>query len=289
VPDRRRRRAGSARLAGRRRAAYLAHRLGVGLRESRLALGLRQVDAADRAGVSQPFWSLLERGGGGTASLETLAACAAAVGVQLAAFIEAAPGADLPRDIEHLRRQQLVIAIARDGGWTGRPERPIDADARRSRSIDVQLERATRREIAVVEILDLMTDGGDAMRGLADKVTAVRRAAPAGWTVAGLLVLRRTARNRAIVREFADLFAARFPASSTDWLAALRDSARPMPTADGLAWSSVDGHRLVAARRRQGSSAPVSGGVPSHQRRSTTGSPNSSSSRTSRGENPRRS
>jgi transcriptional regulator with XRE-family HTH domain len=256
MPNRHRRRAGSARLAGRRRATYLAHRLGVGLRESRRALDLRQVDTADRAGVSQPFWSLLERGGAGTASLETLAACAAAVGAQLAAFIEAAPGADLPRDIEHLRRQQLVIGVAGGGGWISRPERLIDQDARRSRSVDVELERAARREIAVVEILDLMADGGDAMRGLADKVAAVRRAAPAGWTVAGLLVLRRTARNRAVVREFADLFAARFPGSSTDWLVALRDPARPMPKGDGLVWSSVDGRRLLAARLRQGSSGP---------------------------------
>lgn len=289
MPDRRRRRAGSARLAGRRRSAYLAHRLGVSLRESRSALGLRQVDTAGRAGVSQPFWSHLERGGAGTASLETLAACAAAVGAHLAAFIEAAPGADLPRDIEHLRRQQLVIAVGRDGGWAARPERPIDPDARRSRSIDVELERPSRREIAVVEILDLIVDGGNAMRGLADKVAAVRRAAPDGWTVAGLLVLRRTARNRTIVREFADLLAARFNGSSTDWLAALRDPARRMPEVDGLVWSSVDGRRLVAARLRQGSSPATGGGAPSHQRRSTMGSPKSSVSMVSRGTNPRRS
>jgi hypothetical protein len=179
----------------------------------------------------------------------TLAACAAAVGAQLAAFVEAAPGADLPRDVEHLRRQQLVIGVA-GGGWIARPERLIDQDARRSRSVDVELERAARREVAVVEILDLMADGGDAMRGLGDKVAAVRRAAPGRWTVAGLLVLRRTARNRAIVREFADLFVARFSGSSAAWLAALGDPARPMPKADGLVWSSVDGRRLFAARLR---------------------------------------
>jgi hypothetical protein len=51
-----------------------------------------------------------------------------------------------------------------------------------------------------------------------------------------------------LVREFADLFGARFPASSAAWLAALRDPARPMPKADGLAWSSVDGRRLIAVR-----------------------------------------
>jgi transcriptional regulator with XRE-family HTH domain len=248
VANRHRRRAGPARLAGRRRGGYLAQRIGIGLRESRTAMRLTQVQAADRAGVSQGYWSVLERGGGGVASLETLAACAAAVGTQLAAFVEAVPGADLPRDMEHLRRQQLVIAIARDGGWTARPERPIDPGARRSRSIDVELERAARREIAVVEIVDLLTDGGEAMRGLADKVSAVRREVGASWNVSGLLILRSTARNRNVIREFAEVFAARFPASSPAWLAALGNPERRMPSEDGLGWSSVDGTRLLASR-----------------------------------------
>ena len=131
-----------------------------------------------------------------------------------------------------------------------RPERPIDPLARRSRSIDVELARAARREIAVIEIVDLLADGGDAMRGLADKVAAVRREAPEGSVVAGLLVLRATARNRRTLRDMPDLFAARFPASSVGWLAALSDPARPMPTADGLAWTDARGERLRAARIR---------------------------------------
>lgn len=242
------RRAGTARIAGRRRSGYLAQRMGIGLRESRIAVRLTQAEASDRAGVSQPFWSRLERGGAGTASLETLAACAAAVDTQLAAFLEAVPGADLPRDMEHLRRQQLVIAIARGGGWIAQPERPIDPGARRSRSIDVELERTSRREIAVVEIVDLLADGGDTMRGLADKVAAIRRQVGPGWNVSGMLVLRSTSRNRGLVQEFADLFAARFPASSAGWLASLRDPTRPMPSSDGMAWTSVRGDRLFPSR-----------------------------------------
>jgi transcriptional regulator with XRE-family HTH domain len=250
MPNRRHRRAGSMRLAGRRRSAYLAQRIGIGLRESRKSMRLTQAQAAGRAGVSQGYWSFVERGGGGFASLETLAAFAAAVGTQLAAFLEAVPGADLPRDMEHLRRQQLVIATAREGGWTARPERSIDSGARRSRSIDVELERVARREIAVIEIEDLLTDGGAAMRNLADKVASVRREVGVAWTVSGLLVLRSTTRNRGLVREFSSLFEARFPASSGGWLVALRDLARSMPIADGLVWSSVDGTRLFGARLR---------------------------------------
>jgi transcriptional regulator with XRE-family HTH domain len=250
------RRAGPAGVTGRRRASLVAQRIGLGLRQSRVALRLTQAQAAARAGISQPFWSRLERGGAVSASLETVASCAVAVETQLAAFLEAIPGADLPRDMEHMRRQQLVIAIARDGGWSARPEHPIDPGARRSRSIDVELERTSRREVAVVEVIDLLTDGGDAMRGLADKVAAVRRDIGSRWTVSGLLVLRSTSRNRGLVRDFGDLFAARFPAGSSAWLAALRDPARPMPGGDGLVWSSVDGDRLFAARVNSGPSRP---------------------------------
>ena len=110
------------------------------------------------------------------------------------------------------------------------------------------LERAARREAAVVEIWDLLLDGGEAMRGLESKVQAVRERLGGGWQVQGLLVVRGTHRNRALVRELRDLFAARYPASSAAWLRALEDPSAPMPNESGFAWTSVDGTRLVAAR-----------------------------------------
>jgi transcriptional regulator with XRE-family HTH domain len=252
MPDRRRRRATAERLEGRRRAATVGRRIGNGLRDSRLALRLPQTEAAQRAGISQASWSRVERGIAGAASLETLACCAAAVGTQLAAFIEARPGADLPRDIEHLRRQELVIELARPGGWTAQPELAIDPHAERSRSIDVHLARFNGAELAVVEIVDLVTDGGAEFRNLTDKVAAVRRTWANGARVRGLLVLRATARNRATVAEFPALFAARFTGSSSQWLRALADPAIAMPDGDGIVWSSARGDRLVAVSLRRG-------------------------------------
>jgi transcriptional regulator with XRE-family HTH domain len=186
----RRRRTGLARIEGRRRSQNLAHRIGLGLKESRKASGLSQNVAAGRARISQSTWSRVERGIVTPISLETLSASAAAVDTQLAAFIEARPGADLPRDIEHLRRQELVVSLALSGGWCAWPEQAIDLGASRSRSIDARLARASRREHAVVEVLDLMTDAGGAMRGLADKIAAIRRSVSDEHRVAGLLVMR---------------------------------------------------------------------------------------------------
>ncbi len=248
MPDRHLRRAGSARRIARERAAYIARRIGIGLRDARLAAGLRQRDIAQQAGVSQSFWSRLERGLTTAVSLDTLAAAATAVGLQLAAFLEAAPGATRPRDIEHLKRQSMVVETAARGGWRATPEAAIPGDGPRPRSIDVLLTRVARREAAIVEVWDLLADGGDAMRGLEAKVATIRERLGPSWRVEGLLLLRRTSRNRQLVRELAPLITARYPESSIAWLTALRDPERPMPAGGGFAWTSVGGDRIIAAR-----------------------------------------
>lgn len=181
-------------------------------------------------------------------SIGTLAACGAAVGLQLAAFFEGAPGADLPRDIEDLRRQNLIVATASPGGWHAVPESALEDDGPRPRSIDVLLTRAATREAAVIRGLGLLADGGVAMRGLEAKVLAVRSRLGEEWSVEGLLVVRGTQRNRRLVRDLEALFAARYPASSASWLRALADPGAVMPRASGMAWTDVNGTRLIAAR-----------------------------------------
>jgi transcriptional regulator with XRE-family HTH domain len=245
------RRATRVRIQARNRSRYLAERIGRSLFDARTGSRRLQREIAVRAGISQPFYSKIERGGGARASLETLAACALACDTQLAAFLEALPGATLPRDIEHVRRQQAVISLATGGGWRATPELPIDPEAARSRSVDVFLERRTRLEAAIVEIVDLVTDVGGAFRGHADKVNAARRAFGPEWRVAGLLVVRGTSRNRALIRDLGDVIGARYPASSVAWLDALRNPQTPMPDADGFAWTGATSPDLRPARLRR--------------------------------------
>jgi hypothetical protein len=188
----------------------------------------------------------MERGLGQQASVETWASIAAATGHQLAAFIERVPGTTLPRDYEHLKRQQLVIATARHGGWTAAVEQAIDPDWERPRSIDVVLTRAARGEIAVVEVWNLVDDVGAAFRGLDGKVARMTR--QHGPATGGLMVIRATRRNRALVHDFRALFRAQFPASSAAWLAALMARDKPMPATHGLLWTDVAGSRLLVPR-----------------------------------------
>jgi transcriptional regulator with XRE-family HTH domain len=154
------RRAGGAAIAGRRRAQTLVTRLGVALRDARIATGITQAQAGSRCGLSQTRYGELERGLGSGASLETWAVAAATVGETLAAFLERAPGAAPPRDMEHLRRQNALVEIAASGGWTALPELAIDRGERRSRSIDVALVRHPTREAIAVEIWDWLDDVG---------------------------------------------------------------------------------------------------------------------------------
>jgi hypothetical protein len=201
----------------------------------------------------------MERGRGAAASLETWSSVAASLDLQLVAFLEGVPGAERPRDYQHLKRQQLVIETARPGGWIAHPELLLDPDAPRSRSIDVALIRPVRQEAAVVEVWDFFDDVGAAKRSLDGKVATLERLLTTAtdireaeiFRVRGLWVVRGTGRNRAIVAEFANLFALAFPGSSVDWLRCLANPDISMPEANGLVWTDVAGTTLRAARHRQ--------------------------------------
>jgi transcriptional regulator with XRE-family HTH domain len=240
------RRSGRSEMAGRRRARAIAQRLGTALREARWQSGFSQAEVAKRSGVSQPRISNLERGHGAGATLETWAVAAAAAGEQLVGYLERAPGSDRPRDIEHIRRQNAIVLLARSGGWVAMPELALDRGAVRSRSIDVALLRRQRREAAVVEIWDWFDDVGAGFRSLDGKVGALAQRlsaqAPDGpWRVAALYVVRETRRNRSLVRELAAIFDARFPGAGGEWLEALTTPSVAMPTESAYVWSSSTG------------------------------------------------
>jgi transcriptional regulator with XRE-family HTH domain len=247
----RRARAGPKVGVGRKRGDSVASRLGVALRDSRRHAGLRQLDVALAAGISQSRVGELERGLGSGASLETWAVAAAALGEQLVAFLERAPGATPPRDIEHLRRQASIMELAARAGWQPLPELALDPGAVRSRSVDVALVRLERREAILVEVWDWFDDVGASLRSLDSKrdALALRLANEHGgdWTVRSVFVVRRTRRNERLLAELRPLFAARFPASAIEWIGTLSNPGRDLPAADGLLWST-QGYRLQPSR-----------------------------------------
>jgi len=213
---------------------------------------MTQAQVADRGALSQTLISDLEIGHGHGASIETWAMVAAAVGEQLVGYLEHAPGASLPRDIEHARRQSALISFAAPGGWRSLPELRLDQETRWSRSIDVALVRHATGEAVVAEIWNWFEDVGAALRGLDGKVAPLREQLDprVEWTVRGLFIVRDTRRNRALIAELGPMFAARFPGNARAWLRALTDPGQPLPEGGGLLWSDRTGTRLMASRLR---------------------------------------
>jgi hypothetical protein len=237
-------------MRGRGRADAVATRLGVGLRDARVTAVMSQAEAAARARISQARWSELERGLGANAPIELWAVVAAAVGVQLAAFLEAVSGANLPRDIQHLRRQSALVERTAAGGWSPAPEMPVTRGGT-DRVIDVLLTRATRHEAAVVEVWDLLLDVGAAFRSFDEKLAAVHARLP-GWTVSGAWILRGTRRNRGLVAELAPLSAARFPGDGRALLAAFDRPTSVLPLAPSLLWTDATATTLAPWRHGGG-------------------------------------
>ena len=198
--------------------------------------------AAEPGSLEQPRAGL-----GAGAPLATWALAAAAVGQELAGFLDQSPGSDLPRDIQHLRRQSAIVQRVSVGGWVVAPEMPVVAGTN-GRVIDALLTRAASREAAVFEVWDLMLDVGQALRSFDEKVAAVRLKLP-GWMVSGAWVVRGTRRNRALVAELAPLFRARFPAAGRAWLGALDSPRVVMPHEPTLLWTEVASADFSAWRR----------------------------------------
>ncbi len=122
------------------------------------------------------------------------------------------------------------------------------------RSIDVALADDGRRRLVVVECWNSIGDMGGAIRtsnrtqAEATDLTTLRWRL--GDHATGLMwVVRATARNRALVARYPEVFAARFPGSSVAWVRVITHGEAP-PPAPGLVWSSLDGTRIWPWRRR---------------------------------------
>ncbi|HUG48854.1 MAG TPA: helix-turn-helix transcriptional regulator [Candidatus Limnocylindria bacterium] len=236
-----------------RQAVELATRLGKMLRDGRRRRRLTQAQACALAGLSQSTWSQLELGRDGRYTLATWNRAATAVGSSLRAYLERTSAADAPRDAVHLRHQELVIRVAKPGGWKALPEELIDREARTSRAADVVLRRG--REYAIKEIWDWFDDLGAALRDWTRRLEALERYAIARMVgdeplprTSGCWVVRSTERTRRLVHEHRALLRARFPGSGHAWLRALTDPRTPMPAETALLWISTDGTRLFPAR-----------------------------------------
>jgi transcriptional regulator with XRE-family HTH domain len=227
-------------------------RLGADVRTARRRHRLTQARLGARVGLSQSAISRAERGLGGGLTLDAWQRIAIAVGITLRVNLQRDPLAETV-DAGHLGIQELVLRLGRRSGAAGLVELPTKP-AEPWRSIDVALVDDAHRRLTVVECWNTIGDVGGAARTSTRKLAEAEDIATARWGershATGLVwVVRATARNRALVARYPEVFASRFPGSSTRWVRALTDGEEP-PAEPGLVWASVDGSRIFAWRRR---------------------------------------
>jgi transcriptional regulator with XRE-family HTH domain len=229
-------------------------RLGAAIRRSRRSRRMTQRQLGERVGLVQSTISLVERGLGGTLSLDAWQRIGLALDRPLRLELAADTLAE-PVDDAHLRMQELVLRIGRRSGYATTFElatRPADP----SRSTDVGLRNDRRRWLVLAECWNTFGDVGAAARSSARKQAEAEALAIAlgegrPHRVATVWVVRATARNRAIVARYPEVFASRFPGSSAAWVRALT-SGGPPPDEPGLVWCDIAATRLFAWRRRGG-------------------------------------
>ena len=145
-----------------------------------------------------------------------------------------------------------MLRLGRTAGYARSfelPSRPSDP----WHSTDVGLRDDRRRLLILVECWNTIGDIGAAARSTTRKLAEAEELAVAAggerpFTVRGVWVVRATARNRALLARYPEVFAARFPGSSRRWVEALTTGAEP-PKDPAIVWSDVATTRIFAWRR----------------------------------------
>jgi len=237
--------------AARRNLEILA-RLGGEVRTSRKRRRLTQARLAQRAGLSAMSVSRIERGLGGGHSLDRWQRVGLALGRPLRVELSRDLNED-PVDAGHLAVQELLLRLAKRAGYAGSFELATRS-ADPARSVDVALRDDHARRLILLEAWNTFGDIGASARSFDRKLAeAAQFAVAAGgrepYEVYGCWVVRATARNRALLARYPEIFAARFQGSSAGWVSALTLGSRP-PGEPGLVWSDVAATRIYAWRRR---------------------------------------
>jgi transcriptional regulator with XRE-family HTH domain len=229
----------------------LRARIGTDIQRLRERRGLTRIELARRAGLGRMVESRIERGVANP-DLDALQRIAIALDRPLIVSFGGRDPHEQPPDAGHLAMQELVLRLGRAAGYDGSFElqtRPMEP----WRSADVGLAATATGRLIDVECWNTFGDIGAAVRSSHRKQAELRDLAIARWGAAGtshlVWVVRATARNRALVARYPEVFARAFPGSSRRWVDALTGGAIP-PGEPGMVWADVGGTRLVPWRKR---------------------------------------
>ena len=238
--------------AGRRNRAQLSV-IGGQLRAARRRRGSTQQQLAERVGISRSAISAIERGLGGSHTLDTWQRIAVALDIPLRIELGRDPYEE-PADAGHLRIQELVLRLGRGAGFVGTfelPTRPLDP----RHSADCGLIDRPGRRLVIAECWNTITDLGASARSTNRKIAEATEFAasvfgPGPVEVGACWIVRDTRRNRELLERYPEIIASRFPGSSDAWVAALTRGG-PVPKEPGIVWCDVAATRIYARRPRR--------------------------------------
>ena len=210
------------------------HRIGRALRSLRLRAGLRQVDLAERAQVSQALVSAIENGGCRTVTLGTLRAVFRAVGAGFDGnVLWRGPAIDRLIDSRHAALTGGSATRLVHLGWEVLPEVSYSEFGERE-SIDLLAGRVDLRAVVVEEVKTDLTRLEETLRKLDEKARLVHEKIGHdrfGWrpaVVGRILVLPDTDRARRQVQASAAVLDRALPSRGSAVRAWLREPVGPM-------------------------------------------------------------
>ena len=249
MPNRRR---SPAALQARRLLQPTLTREGGKVRRARKRRRWTQQALAEKVDLAQPTISQMERGEGGTLSLEVWQQVVLVLGLPLDLTL-GRDALEEPADAGHLDVQELMLRTGRKAGYRRTfevPTKPSDP----SLSTDVGLTDDANRRLLQVECVNTFGNINAAIRSSDRKraeaeahAIAIGHGEP--YDVHQVWVIRATRRNRELLARYPELFATRFPGSSKVWVKALIIGSSP-PDQPGLVWCDVRATRLFEWRPR---------------------------------------
>lgn len=234
--------------------------LSASIRTVRTRRGWRQVDLAERAGVSRTTVSLVERGHWQRLSIDTAREIAAALDIR----VDCVPrwrGGDLDRLLSRrhsMLAERVAGLLASQAGWVVLPEVSFAVYGERG-VIDQLGWHEAKAHLLVVELKTEFVDINEALGTLDRKVRLARTiAAERGWRpslVSAWLLTSDTRTNRWHAAEHAALLGSRFKLDGRQFKAFLRD---PIMATTGLAFmtNANRGNTVQAPGRPGGTNGP---------------------------------
>jgi transcriptional regulator with XRE-family HTH domain len=193
---------------------------------------------AEIAGIDRTFEGRIEAGLANP-SLETLTALAIALGADLS--VRFYPGSGPRLTDRHQARMLEAILRRLAPDWKPHLEVPVTRPARGV--VDAVFERPAARLFVVSEAYSTIARLEQQVRWSAEKAASISSSTLVGpgpeWSTSRLLILRSTASNRALAREFEATLRAAYPASTRQAVRSLI-AGDPWP-GDSIIWVRIDG------------------------------------------------